>query len=351
VDVENAAQLRTTTQYGELKRMVKAAGLLESQPWYYTLKVSTTLLMLAIGGAIAWFVSNPWILLADAVFFGFVSTQLGLLAHDVAHHQAFRGRFMHRIANLIFGNVLLGVSHTWWTTKHNQHHATPNHLDEDPDVNFPMLVFAAEQIASKARWLRPLISVQAFAFVGLLPFQSLNIRYHSVKHLFRPTAQRPWLQAAAMAIHFGLYAVLLYHLGLGMGIAFFCVHQAFFGLYNGSVFASNHKGMPMVKEGERWGFLHEQVLTSRNVAGHPVVDFWAGGLNYQIEHHLFPTMPRNQLRKAQVLVRQICADHGIEYYETGFFRSYREILSALHRASAPLRNGGIMPAASPAPID
>src|SRR5665213_1191722 len=140
---------RATTEYGELKRIVKEAGLLDSQPLYSTFKTVSALAMLAIGVAIAFLVQNPFVIIADAVFMGFVSTQLGLLAHDVAHFQAFRGRRTNHVANLVFGNLLLGVSHSWWTTKHNQHHATPNHMDEDPDVNFPMLVFAAEQIAGK----------------------------------------------------------------------------------------------------------------------------------------------------------------------------------------------------------
>lgn len=341
-----AARTRSTTEYGELKRIVKEAGLLEAQPAYYTLKTTTALGMLVIGVAVALFAHNPFVIIADAVFMGFVSTQLGLLAHDIAHWQAFRGRRMNHVANLLFGNLLLGVSHSWWTTKHNQHHATPNHLDEDPDVNFPMLVFAAEQIATKARWLRPVIALQAYVFVFLLPFQSLNARYHSIRHLRSPKANMPWLQGAFIFMHLALYALLLWQLGLGMGIAFFCVHQAVFGLYNSSVFASNHKGMEMISKDSRLGFLREQVVTSRNVRSHPITDFWAGGLNFQIEHHLFPSMPRNRLKDAQVLVREFCHEHGISYYETGLFRSYGEILSALNRASASLRGGGMRTASA-----
>ena len=338
--------LRATTEYGELKRIVKEAGLLEAQPAYYTLKTATALGMLALGVAIAIFVHQPFVIIADAIFMGFVSTQIGLLAHDVAHWQAFRGRRLNHAANLLFGNLLLGVSHSWWTQKHNQHHATPNHLDEDPDVQFPMLVFAAEQIATKARWLRPVIAIQAWLFVFLLPFQSINVRYHSIKHLWSPKAVSPVLQGIGIGLHLVLYSLLLWQLGLGLGIAFFCVHQAVFGLYNSSVFASNHKGMEMITAGSRLGFLREQIVTSRNVRSHPVTDFWAGGLNYQIEHHLFPNMPRNRLKDAQVVVRQFCTDHGISYYETGLFRSYREILSHLNRASASLRGGQLRPAAA-----
>lgn len=83
-----------------------------------------------------------------------------------------------------------------------------------------------------------------------------------------------------------------------------------------------------------------QVLTSRNVKGHPITDWFYGGLNYQIEHHLFPSMARAQLGKAQPIVRAFCYERGVAYYETPVLRSYVEILTALHAASAPLRARG-----------
>jgi fatty acid desaturase len=129
-------------------------------------------------------------------------------------------------------------------------------------------------------------------------------------------------------------------MGPGIAVAFFCIHQATFGLYNSSVFASNHKGMEMISATHRLGFFREQVLTSRNVRPHPVTDFWCGGLNYQIEHHLFPTLPRNQLGDARLLVQKFCADQGIPYTQTSLAGSYFETFRHLHRTSSSLRHGG-----------
>jgi fatty acid desaturase len=67
------------------------------------------------------------------------------------------------------------------------------------------------------------------------------------------------------------------------------------------------------------------------------VDGVFGGLNYQIEHHLFPHMPRPNLRRAQPIVRDFCARHGISYMQTGVFASYAIVLRHLHDAGAPLR--------------
>jgi fatty acid desaturase len=95
--------------------------------------------------------------------------------------------------------------------------------------------------------------------------------------------------------------------------------------------------MPILPADTDLDFLRQQVLTARNVRPNPITDFWYGGLNYQIEHHLFPTLPRNKLGQARAIIKDWCRDHAIDYYETGLIQSYKEILSSLHEVGAPLR--------------
>ena len=115
------------------------------------------------------------------------------------------------------------------------------------------------------------------------------------------------------------------------------IHRALFGLYLGSVAAPNHKGMLVSDKDTQLDFLHQQVLSSRNVRAHPVTNFWYGGLNYQIEHHLFPTIPRNKLGEAQQIVKAFCKERGMPYHEARFLQSYQEIFRHLYQVSAPLR--------------
>ena len=118
---------------------------------------------------------------------------------------------------------------------------------------------------------------------------------------------------------------------------FILVQQALFGLYLGCSFAPNHKGMPMLAADDQSDFLRRQVLTSRNVRGNWLVDFALGGLNYQIEHHLFPSMPRPNLRHSQAIVRDFCRQHGLAYCETTLLRSYAQALRHLDDVGRPLR--------------
>ena len=119
-------------------------------------------------------------------------------------------------------------------------------------------------------------------------------------------------------------------------LIFFVLQQGLFGLYLGCAFAPNHKGMTMPPPGHRWGFLQRQVTTSRNVKGGRALTLAFGGLNYQIEHHLFPTMPMANLRRCQPIVRQHCLANGVDYCETSLVRSYVAALQHLRRAGSPV---------------
>jgi len=100
--------------------------------------------------------------------------------------------------------------------------------------------------------------------------------------------------------------------------------------------------MPVVGKDEKLDFLRRQVLTSRNIRGSLLTDLALGGLNYQIEHHLFSSMPRPSLRHAQAPVREFCAQRGIPYSETGLLASYAQVLRHIHTTG---RTAGPEPAA------
>ena len=107
-----------------------------------------------------------------------------------------------------------------------------------------------------------------------------------------------------LSVHVLAYlGVVLWVLSPVLAVAFVAVHQAVFGLYMGCSFAPNHKGMPIIGAEQKLDYLRRQVVTSRNVRGGWFVDQLLGGLNYQVEHHLFPSMLRTHLRKAQRLVQ------------------------------------------------
>jgi fatty acid desaturase len=154
-----------------------------------------------------------------------------------------------------------------------------------------------------------------------------------VRRVFqREHLDRRWVELAFMAVRFGGYLTLVFLvLSPGIAFAFLGVQLGLFGFYMGASFAPNHKGMPLVPKDVTLDFLRRQVMMSRNIRGNRMLDVALGGLNYQIEHHLFPSMPRPHLRRAAPLIAAYCDEHDVPYTETGLFRSYGIVLRYINR--------------------
>lgn len=326
-------------KYAELKKMVKQEGLLERQPVYYAAKMALTLGMLAVSVVLLFALDGFWGQMLNAVYLAFVFVQISLVAHDWGHRQfSFKAAWKNRLVTLVLGNLLLGISQQWWIDKHNDHHANPNHMDQDPDVDIPLLAFEEEQALDKRGLARFVVKYQAVMIFPLSLLQSLSMSRSSVQFLLGRNAKSTLSEALLMVAHFVLYFGLLFAVLPPLQAALFVViHRGLFGMYMVSIFAPNHKAMPTLDSETQMDFLSRQVLTSRNVRANPVTDFMYGGLNYQIEHHLFPSLPRNNLKRLKPIVVDFCQKHGIAYHETSVLQSYREILEHLHEVGAPLR--------------
>jgi fatty acid desaturase len=337
--VQGSASHFRNNQYAQLKRLIKQNGLLDRQPAYYTGKTVFTLGLLAGSLALLFVLGDTWFQLLNAVYLAFVFVQISLLTHDFGHRQfTFRTPWKNDWLTLILGNLLLGLSRQWWIDKHNEHHSHPNQLDLDPDVDIPLLAFEEEQALQKRGFARFVVKYQAALIFPLSLLQSLSMLRNSIKFLAAKKAKGTLVEALMICAHYALsFGLLFWVLEPLQALLFIAVHRGLFGTYLVSIFAPNHKAMPLLERDSKVDFLRRQVLTSRNVIAHPITDFWYGGLNYQIEHHLFPRLPRNKLRAAQPIIRGFCRDHSIAYHETSVLQSYKEILQHLHEVGAPLR--------------
>jgi fatty acid desaturase len=330
------------SEYAQLSRLVKEAGLLDRRPGFYCVKVAANLGLLAAGVSAFFVIGDSWWQLLTAVFLAVVATQIAFVGHDAGHRQIFRTRRANDLLGFPQANLLAGISFGWWVGKHNRHHANPNNVDRDPDVQIGAVAFTEDQARERRGVTRAMARVQAYLFFPLLTLEAAQLHLASVTAVRRRELKHPVLETSLLLAHLAAYltAVLLVLTPL-QALAFVVVQQGLFGLYLGMSFAPNHKGMPVLTEEQERDYLRRQVLTSRNVRGSRLVDFALGGLNYQIEHHLFPSMPRPSLRRAQPLIRSYCAEHGIDYHEATVYGSYAEALRHLHRVGEPLRLGPV----------
>jgi fatty acid desaturase len=326
------------SEYTQLSRQIKQAGLLDRRRGWYVAKIGLNLTLLTAGWVAFAMLGDSWWQLVTAAYLAVVFTQLAFVGHDAGHRQILRSRRANDLVGLLHANLGVGISFGWWVAKHNDHHTNPNHEDLDPDVSITALAFTADQASAKQGLVRLLARYQAWLFFPLLLLEAAHLHLASTKAVLRGSGRANTVEGLLLVAHVaGYLTALVWVLSPAQAVAFVVVQQGLFGLYLGCAFAPNHKGMPTLTDADQLDFLRRQVLTSRNVAGSRLVDSVLGGLNYQIEHHLFPNMPRPNLRRAQPLIRAFCAQHGLDYTEASLFGSYAEALRHLHTVGAPLR--------------
>jgi fatty acid desaturase len=325
--------------YAQLSRQVRDAGLLRRRPGYYSVMTTLTVLGLLLGWAAVFVIGASWWTLLVAVFLGLAYTQVAYVGHDAGHKQVFRTRRSNYLLGVALGNLGIGLSYGWWVAKHSRHHAHPNEIGNDPDIVVGALVHTSAQAQRRGPAGRLLSRLQAYLFVPMLLLEGMHLHVAGARALAGRTVKSPGyrtLEISLFAAHVAGYLTLLFLLLTPwQALAFIVAHQAVFGLYMGCSFAPNHKGMPVLTADNDLDYLRRQVLTSRNIRGSWFVDFALGGLNYQIEHHLFPSMPRPNLRHSQLRIRQFCAEHDVAYLETGLLQSYGQVFRHLRDAGRP----------------
>ncbi len=333
------AAARATSSYTELAQLVRDSGLMSRRyAYYWGLICAGAVSLAALGLATAW-LGNSWFQLIIAGLVGCVLSQFGFLGHDAAHRQIFKSAAWNEWTARVVSGAVLGLSYGWWRGKHNSHHAAPNQVGRDPDISSGLLAMTQDLAVERTGLAQWFTRRQGWMLFPLLTLEGLSLHVGAMRHMFSSRDPHRALEVTLVVLRLGgLIALLLLLLPLGKAAAFLGVQVAVFGFLLGGSFIPNHTGMPIVPRGARIDFLNRQVLMSRNIRGNPVVDAAMGGLNYQIEHHLFPSMPRPHLKLVRPVVREYCAVRDVEYTEVGFFASYAHVVDYLNNVGLGARN-------------
>lgn len=322
-----ADPLRAQTLYAELSAEVRAAGLMTRRHGYYAvLGGSITLGLLAtVVGIVV--IGDSWWVLTLAPVVAILVTQAAFLGHDAAHHQVLAsGRGSAWLTRLVAG-CLVGMSYGWWQAKHSRHHRAPNQVGKDPDIDPAPVAWTGEIANARRGTARWFTRRQGWWFWPLLLVVGLSLHVSGYKALLSwPGIRHRRLELAIITGRLAAGTALLFAvMSPAKALVFLVVHLAVFGVYLGGSFAPNHIGMPVVDAHVELDFLRRQVLTSRNVRGGAWLDLAMGGLNLQVEHHLFPGLPRPALRRAVPLVRAACERHGVAYTEQTLPQSFAAV--------------------------
>lgn len=334
-----------SNNYRHLKIRVRDAGLLGRRKGHY-LGMGIVLAVL-FGGAVTGFIllGDSWYQLFIAAAVGILLTQFAFLAHEASHRQILTSGPANDKIGRFLANIVVGISYQWWMNKHNKHHAMPNTVGKDPDIEWDTISFQTEDAQKQKGFLKWITERQGYLFFPLLTLEGLNLHMRSMIYLFTgDRVKGRGKEITSIILRLSIYvAIIFFFLPVGIAFAFLGVQLAVFGVYMGASFAPNHKGMPMIPKESRIDFFSRQVLTSRNVMarttfGNRVLSHVFGGLNYQVEHHLFPSMPRANLAPVAKIVREYCQELKVPYTVASVSQSYAQVITYLNKVGLSARD-------------
>jgi fatty acid desaturase len=315
----------------ELRDLLRAIGAFDRDPVTSITYILGPLVALTLCFAVFAVKDLRPLAIPNAFLFAFTSVQLGFVMHDAGHGSLFRHRWANDCVGLLAANLLTGLSYGWWVHNHNGHHANPNVNDTDPDLAMIRMVFALspQDLQCAGAFRRWLGRKQVILAPMLFTLQIFGLKYFGLRYLLTEKSRWRVLEALLIVLHHVAYfGFLLYFLGMPLCIIVALIHHLAAGFYLTTVVSTNHIARPLLAESES-DLVLRQAGPSRNVRTPAALEFLWGGLNYQIEHHLFPAIRRDHIRAALPIVRKFCVEREIPYHETGFVEGYREIFRLL----------------------
>ncbi|HVK53909.1 MAG TPA: acyl-CoA desaturase [Burkholderiales bacterium] len=327
----------TNAAYRDLRDELKRQGLLDCKPGWYAGRVVANFTFLAASVSLLLSAEALATFCAAALLLAFAMVQIGFTGHDAQHGQVLRSHRVRQFLGLIHWNLLTGLSNSWWQDKHTRHHVHTNIQGHDPDM-YPVLTFSHAEALRKHGYFRAIARYQVWFYLPLLGCVAAYFRALSVAFLLKQRLRGFGVELLLIALHhIGYFSLVLYVLPPISALIFVTLNYFATGLYMGAVFSPNHMAMPLADPAPPERRLHSQLNSTRNIATGPLGDFVFGGLNYQIEHHLFPSLPRPHLREASRYVRAFCEHQKLPYNSCDLLSAYCSIAHELHSVGAPLR--------------
>ena len=318
--------------YGTLHEKIGENNTLDRKYIYYFLLGLLETVLFFSFLSFFFMVKHPLLQIVVASAVGFLSVRIGGLIHDARHRAILKSPRLNDVLRYSW-SLCVAFPYPVWQIKHNAHHANTNKEGEDPDLEVP-ISFTEDMYKRKniiVRFMRP---YQAWLYFPLGSLVAFTMRLKAVPYLLKQSTSSNLLFLA-----FHIIGILIWYVGPFLvfsplkAIIFFVFTNMTGGFYMLNIFAPNHKGMPQLEKDTKLSFLEHQIITSRNVKTSFLGNYLYMGLNYQIEHHLFPYCPRNSLHEIAPYVKKLCQQHGLPYMEMGAVETGVFIVKELHQAS------------------
>ena len=320
--------------FHELKSAVRDAGLLDRVPLRGSFEMAAVAFSLLLLYSMAFYASA--FALADSLLFAsllglllsVIFTRAVFVSHDILHLQYFKNKRLSFRLSYFFSAIVLSTSSSWWDFKHNiSHHTWCNIPQKDEDILAFDGAFTQNQKGDK-KWLR---ATKYLVFWGAMFFMYPAFIAQSYSFVIK---RKKYKELFLMLLHWPIiWGPLFYFLSFEGALVAYLTLNFVLSPWLAFGFITNHLGCEVFdkEEGEKLSWLELQMRTSRSLKGGWFVHWFYGGLNTQVEHHLFPKAPRFNLLKVQKMTCEFAKKHNLDYFETTPLQAYVQINNALKR--------------------
>ena len=329
--------------------------------WFAALFVGSLYLTLACSSIVCHMIG--------AVLMGLFWQQYAGLGHDLGHTSVSKSFSDDHWYGSVIGASLTGLSTAWWKSSHNTHHVVPNSVENDPDIQHMPILAISEHVIEGPYWstyhdkMFSLDSVAAFLvgyqhllFFPLMSLARFNLYAQGLIFLITRTdnLKTPFRRHELVCI-LGIFLVWYLAVALTLPtwterVVWVLLSHAFTALLHFQIVISHWSRETYRKSDETTNkktdedisaddWYRLQLRTTMDISCPEWLDFLHIGLQFQTTHHLYPTLPRPNLRIATELVKEVCQKHGIEFCEKGFFAMMGDSLQALSDTAAAARSG------------
>jgi delta8-fatty-acid desaturase len=344
--LDQATQEEIIRKYRELDQRLRSERLYDcnyaaylSECCRYTFLAAMCLMFLKWG----WYGTS-------GAFLGALWHQLVFAVHDAGHMGITHNFQVDTTIGMIIASYIGGLSVTWWKRNHNVHHIVTNSPEHDPDIEH-MPFFAIthrfltsltssfyERVMPYDAFAKAVIPYQSYLYYPILAFGRFNLYRLSWEHLILGLGPRKgpawwhrWFELAGQVFFWYWFGYLIMYKSIptisGRLMFLFVSHTITMPLH--AQITLSHFAMSTTELGPRESFPQKMLRTTMDIDCPAWLDFFHGGLQFQVIHHLFPRMPRHNLRRAQVLVMEFCKEVGIPYALYGFVDGNKMVIGRL----------------------
>lgn len=347
---DQATQANIVSKYRELHQRIRDEGLYDCNYWAYGVECARYVLLFTLTLV---FLRYEWYM-SSALSLGFMWHQLVFTAHDAGHMGITHKFHVDTVIGIIIADFIGGLSMGWWKRSHNVHHIVTNAPEHDPDIEHLPLFAVSHRFLGSLKstyydhlmkydaFAKALLRVQAWTYYPILSLARFNLYRLSWDYLIAgrgprkgPAAWHRWLELTGQVFFWAWFGYGILYKSLPDGWTRFgylmVSHVAASPLHVQIVLS--HFAMSTADLGPQESFPQKMLRTTMDVDCPPWLDFIHGGLQFQVIHHLFPRVPRHNLRRTQKLVQEFCNEVGIPYALYGFADGNKQVIGRLAEVS------------------